>query len=312
MPMGRWARVLGAVLMLAAVLMVVGPQRLHDSLRGADLRWVALALLLGILANVVSALRWAGIARALGLKAPKPALMAMYARGLTSNTVLPGATLSGDTLRAYELTRLGNPAVESAVSVAFDRFSGLWVLCVMSCIAAALAWAGLSKAPGWASGQGVFVPYAVLMSTIVVAPFLPWPVHWIRRVPGKLGAKVADLWQRLHDPASGLKRKLVASLASSAVVQGLSAAALAACARALGVELPLIWMLAAAAPIFVMAAVPLGVAGFGTRELAAVGVLGLLGVSSDRAAGTGVLVGVCGVIMGIMAAPLFLRNRPKT
>jgi hypothetical protein len=59
-----------------------------------------------------------------------------------------------------------------------------------------------------------------------------------------------------------------------------------------------------------MAAVPIGVAGFGTRELAAVGVLGLLGVAADRAAATGLLVGLCGVLMGLMAAPLFfLRSR---
>ena len=41
-------------------------------------------------------------------------------------------------------------------------------------------------------------------------------------------------------------------------------------------------ILAAAAPIFIMAALPLGVAGFGTRELAAVLVFGFLGVPGDR------------------------------
>ena len=40
------------------------------------------------------------------------------------------------------------------------------------------------------------------------------------------------------------------------------------------------------------------------------GVLGLLGVAADRAAATGLLVGLCGVLMGLMAAPLFvLRGR---
>lgn len=306
---GRWARVAAALLLLLAVLWWVGPDRLRESLTHADPAWFGLALALGIAANVVSALRWASIARALGLKAPRLPLMAMYARGVTSNTLLPGATLSGDTLRAYQLSRLGNPAIESAASVAFDRFSGLWVLCVMSFVAVAVAWSGLSAAPGWSQGQAVFVPYACLMAVIVAAPFIPWPVHWIARLPGSVGQRLVDLWRRLHDPASGLKRRLAGTLIGSAVVQLLSALALAACARSLGIDLPLVWIVAASAPIFVMAALPVGVAGFGTRELAAIGVLGLLGVSAERAAGTGVLVGVCGVIMGILAAPLFFWGR---
>jgi len=313
--LGRPARLLGAVALLAAVVWIVGPQRLRESLVGTDPRWFLCALALAIVANVVSALRWAFIARALDLHAPSAALLPMYARGITSNTLLPGATLSGDALRAFELSRLGNPMIESAVSVAFDRFSGLWVLCLMSCAAAALAWmgaSGASLAPGALTAQhsSVLMSYGLMLIVIVMAPFLPWPVSWIRRLPGSMGPRLADLWQRLHDPASGLKRQLARSLIGSLVVQVLSALALAACARALDVQLPLVWLLAASAPIFVMAAVPIGVAGFGTRELAAVGVLGLLGVAADRAAATGLLVGLCGVLMGLMAAPLFvLRGR---
>jgi uncharacterized membrane protein YbhN (UPF0104 family) len=144
------------------------------------------------------------------------------------------------------------------------------------------------------------------MVAIVLVPFLPWPIEWIRRLPGRLGDRMTDLWQRLHDPASGIKRHLVRSLAGSLLVQVLSALALVACARSLGVELPTMPLLAASAPIFVMGALPLGVAGFGTRELAAVAVLGALGVSTELAAGTGLLYGLCAVIMGILAAPLFL------
>jgi uncharacterized membrane protein YbhN (UPF0104 family) len=94
-------------------------------------------------------------------------------------------------------------------------------------------------------------------------------------------------------------------------VQVLSALALVACARSLGVQTALVLLLAASAPIFVMAAVPLGVAGFGTRELASVAVLGAMGVPPEQAAGTGLLYGLCGVIMGLLAAPLFVfRGRP--
>lgn len=300
------ARAAGGLALLAGVVWLVGPAAFARSLSQTDYQWFGLALALAICANVASSLRWAYIARGLGLRAPTSALMPMYARGITSNTVLPGATLSGDMLRTFELTRLGNPAVESAVSVAFDRFSGLWTLCVLSALAAVIAWAGGYESGVQADAAQVLLAYGLLMGGIVLAPFLPWPIEWIRRLPGRLGARLADLWQRLHDPGSGIKRHLVRSLVGSLLVQVLSALALVACARSLGVGLPTLPLLAASAPIFVMGALPLGVAGFGTRELAAVAVLGALGVSTDLAAGTGLLYGLCAVIMGILAAPSFL------
>jgi uncharacterized protein (TIRG00374 family) len=300
------ARIAGGLALLALVAWIVGPQRLADSLARTDPARFALALLLAIASNLASATRWAYIARALSLTAPTARLIPMYARGMTSNTLLPGATVSGDLLRSYELSRLGNPLLESTASVAFDRFSGLWTLCVLSFVAAGAGIAAGLSLSGAATGHNVMLAYGTLLTVIVIAPFLPWPVAWLRRLPIKAAERLADLWIRLHDPASGLKRRLVNSLSLSMVVQVLSATALAACAWSLGVVAPYLIMLAAAAPIFVMAALPLGIAGFGTRELAAVAVLGLAGVPADIAAGTGLLYGLCGVIQGMLAAPLFL------
>jgi len=300
------ARIAGGLALLALVAWIVGPQRLADSLARTDPARFAIALLIAIASNVVSAARWAYIARALSLTAPTLPLVTMYARGMTSNTLLPGATVSGDLLRSYELSRLGNPILESTASVAFDRFSGLWTLCVLSFIAAGIGLAAGVTLSGATTGRDVLLAYGTMLAVIVIAPLVPWPIDWLRRVPGKTAERVAHLWIRLHDPAGGLKQRLLKSLGLSMVVQVLSATALWACAWSLGVDTAYVTMLAAAAPIFVMAALPLGIAGFGTRELAAVAILALAGVPADLAAGTGLLYGICGVIQGMLAAPLFL------
>ncbi len=267
------------------------------------------ALALAILSNVMSAARWTAIARAFHLKAPFPSLLAMYARGITSNVLLPGATLSGDALRSYELSRLGNPLVESAVSVAFCRLSGLWTLCLLSLLAAGVALAaGLSLDAG-GHGGSVLATYGTLLAAIVVGPFLPWPLDRLRAMPFRAAVRLADLWARLRSPDTGLRRSLWNSLWLSILVQVFSALALATCGLAVGAQVPLVLMLACAAPIFVMAAVPLGIAGFGTRELAAVAVLGLAGVPPATAAATGLLYGILGIVQGILSAPLFLRSR---
>jgi uncharacterized membrane protein YbhN (UPF0104 family) len=299
-------RLAGGFALLAAVVWFVGPERITGALRRVEPAVFAAALALAVASNVTSAARWAAIARALGLAAPTPWLVPLYFRGMTSNTLLPGATVSGDLLRSAELARLGNPLLESAASVAFDRLSGLWTLCVLSFLAAGAAAAAGVTLSGAEGGQTVLASYGTALGLIVVAPFLPWPTAWLRRLPLAAAARLADLADRVRDPATGLRRRLAATLGLSLLVQLLSAGALAACGWSLGLSVTPLVMFAAAAPIFVMAALPLGIAGFGTRELAAVAVLGTAGVPADLAAGTGLLYGLCGVIQGAAAAPLFL------
>jgi uncharacterized membrane protein YbhN (UPF0104 family) len=107
---------------------------------------------------------------------------------------------------------------------------------------------------------------------------------------------------RLNDARPALIKSIWLSL----VVQALSACALWVCGSSVGLTLSYPVILAAAAPIFIMAALPLGVAGFGTRELAAVLVFGFLGVPGDQATACALLFGLCAVAQGIAAAPLFL------
>ena len=305
----RALRIGGGLALLALVAWFVGFERLVAALRSVDPATFGLAVAFSILSNLASAARWAYIARALGLVAPTSRLVLMYARAMTSNTLLPGATVSGDLLRSYELSRLGNPLLESTASVGFDRLSGLWTLCVLSFMAAGLLTLGGATLAELGDARAVLWTYGIALGAITIAPFLPWPVRTLRRLRSPIAHRLVDLWDRLHAPGSVLKRRLVRSLGLSFVVQLLSASALALGAGALGVGASWLVLFAAAAPIFLMAALPLGVAGFGTRELAAVAVLGLAGVPADLAAGTGLLYGICGVVQGILAAPLFFARR---
>src|SRR5205823_13106181 len=105
-------------------------------LAAVDGGWLAAAVAASVVSNLFSAARWAAIARGLGLVAPLGAAVAMYFRGMTMNVLLPGATVSGDLLRGYQLGRLpGNALVAGGVSVLLDRLSGLWVLCCCSFLA---------------------------------------------------------------------------------------------------------------------------------------------------------------------------------
>jgi uncharacterized protein (TIRG00374 family) len=294
------------IILLALVIWYADPRALARKLAATDLLAFGLACAIAIAANLASALRWATIARALGLIAPTLRLIPMYARGITTNVLLPGATLSGDLLRSYQLSGLGNPFLRAALSVFFDRFSGLWVLCALSLLAlAALALGGkLSYAVG--EDARLTVLFALPLAAIVALPLVPWPTQWLRglraRWPNQLAERVDALRERVRASRPALLRSVGLSLA----VQALSAGALWMCGQAVGVQLSYWAVLAAAGPIFVMGALPLGVAGFGTREVGAVLALGFFGVPAELATATSLLYGLTAVVQGLLAAPLFL------
>jgi glycosyltransferase 2 family protein len=279
------------VLLLAAVVWYVDPASLAQQLKSADFRLFAAATVVYTLGATCAAVRWRFIARSLGLVAPLGATIVMFFRAFTLNMLLPGATLSGDLLRSYQLAGLGNPLLRSALSVVLDRLSGLWMLCVLSLVALLGA-----KAAGMlgAMSQDAFLVYVFLLIVALAAPWIPIPfargLEEKRRQAMETGGAFFG--------AAGL----------SIAVQVVYAFSLLLCTVAAGISLSFPLVLAAAAPIFIMGAVPLGWAGFGTRELAAVVVLGLLGVPAEQATAAALLYGATQLAQGVLAAPLFLAK----
>jgi uncharacterized membrane protein YbhN (UPF0104 family) len=274
-------RVVAGAALLALVIWYVDPRALARSLAGVDPWLFAAAVGVAILSNVASALRWGAIASRLGLSSSTRSTLLMYARAITANMMLPGSVVSGDVLRSYQLSRLGNPLPMSAWSVFLDRFSGLWILCAMSALAAL--------------GLGLW-GYAAILAAAFAFPLLPVPLPRAGRA------------RELASNVRNAKPILLASAWYSGVVQLLAAGTLWVCAQSIGLSVSYALMLAAAAPIFIMAALPIGVAGFGAREAAAVAVLGMAGVPAEQAFLVGLLYGLAAVVQGILAAPLFLAK----
>lgn len=302
----KMLRFIAASILLAAVIWYANPAKLAKTLNNVELRWFALAVVASILANVASALRWAHIARLFGLTAPALPLIAIYGRGVTINNLLPGATLSGDMLRAFQLHKLGNPLGQSTLSVVLDRFSGLWVLCLVSAAAAAL-WSGtnsLTHDPALAQKLTI---YAALLGSLILLPFLPLPL-FNPKGNNKL-ARLVLSWNKLTQQLALFRTNLPRTALQSTVVQLFSSLAFWLGGTSVGLDISYWLVLALCAPVFIIASLPVGIGGWGTREFAAVLVFGFAGVSSEIATAAAILYGLCAVIQGIIYAPLFLLSR---
>ncbi|RLJ65288.1 lysylphosphatidylglycerol synthase transmembrane domain-containing protein [Sulfurisoma sediminicola] len=300
-------RGLASIGLLALVLYFAGPARIVAAFANASPAWLAAALLSSIAASLTSALRWHALAAWLGLTAPRSALLAAYFRGIAANTVLPGATLGGDALRTLQLQRLGHPLAASAASVALDRMSGLWVLVVLSLAATAGAqMAGLLPP--------ALLPLPPLLTlalalAVLAAPTFAWLASraWHVHLPGPLERALVAL----HDRPAPL-RHLVAQFAWSAGVQGFSILAFALAGRAVGLDLPLWLYVIVAGPVFVLAALPVSVGGWGTREAAAAVTLGHFGASTELAVAAALLYGIFAAVQGAVGALSLLLSKKSS
>ena len=311
-------RALLGLALLAAVLALADLARVLALVRQAQWGWVAAGLAAGIASNLVSALRWRALARWLGCAPGSADACRWYFQGISLNALLPGAVVGGDVYRAVQLHRAeaqrATPprAAAAGWSVLLDRLSGLWMLCALGGVGAAACAAELAP---WVRMAPALLAALALAGTLLWLA-LPWALPRLLRGvhddgaprPGWLGT----LAEAAHRPGFGaqLGWQSLASLA----VQALSAAALACGGLALGVHIGAAAWAFAIAPVFLMAALPVSVGGWGTREAAAVAALAPFGVAPAAAVGVGVFYGLYGLaqaLLGSLAFGLPTRIRPK-
>jgi uncharacterized membrane protein YbhN (UPF0104 family) len=287
---------LGGVL-LAGVIALADPARVLAQLRQAHPGWLAAGLAAAIASNVVSALRWRALARWLGAEVSARDAMRWYFQAIGLNALLPGAVVGGDVYRAVVLRRAGQATAASSWSVLLDRLSGLWMLCAIGGLGAALCASVL--APWLRLPVGVFTALTLVGTLLWLA--LPWALPRLLRQGGKGWLAPLAAASARDDFGAQLRWQALAS----AAVQVLSAAALAAGGLALGVHLsPAAWAWAMA-PVFLMAALPVSVGGWGTREAAAVAALAPFGVAAPAAVGVGVIYGLYQLAQGALGALAF-------
>lgn len=285
--------------LLATILWLVDVAGLMRRLASADFRWFLLAVLLGILANVVSAWRWLSIARHLGLAASARILLPAYGKAVTLNTLLPGATLGGDAYRTIVLQKLGNPMLKAAASVALDRLSGLWALFVISWF----AWLALLAAAEGSVGLQTAAMHLAALLLVVLAPFAA------RAVGKRLPLDPHGLPGRLLRLLAETARLAQLTFVSSTVVQLATIAALACALHAITPAVPLLYLCAVAAPVFFATALPVSIGGYGTRETALAAYWLLAGLPPETAVAGALLHGLAVTLQGALWAPLFLLDR---
>jgi len=95
--------------------------------------WFALSLAVFVVTQIVVGLRWWLLLRAQSIRIPPSAAVRLYFLGLFYNNVMPGA-VGGDLLKAWYVTKHTDRKIAGVLSVFADRVIGLVVLIPMAIV----------------------------------------------------------------------------------------------------------------------------------------------------------------------------------
>ncbi len=321
----RFVRPLLGLALLAGLLSLTDPKALLAAFKQTDLRLFGVALVLGIVANLICVYRWQLIARELGISAPYRFLLSAYAQGISANSVLPGGIVGGDAWRSLAIAKKASDGSkhQGVLSVLLDRVSGFWGLTWLS-LSAGVVVILMSTPPGRVSqaepssvgsmqwfdstlGQA----YLLSLLAIALAPMLGRLLHmgWLHRFGvehhrQRFGKWILAIIQVINALAV-LKKTLVVSI----LIQVMTGTAFWLCLQSVGIGTPWWLLTALCGGIFLSGILPAALGGFGARELGAVAFITPFGFAKEGVLAGSVLFGLTATIQGVMGLWFWFKAR---
>jgi uncharacterized protein (TIRG00374 family) len=276
----------------------------------ADWRPVGAAVLLVLADRALMAWRWVALLRAIE-PLPRPAfrpLMRIFFVSTFVGTFLP-ASVGGDAVRSYGLTRLHVDAADAVASVVMDRLLGIASILLMALVGLLLVrtlasnpaiWAGLALAGSLCAAAMVLV-FSPDGAGAAMRAAMGLPFHTVRDAASRLLSAIRKY--------ASHSRELVLVLACSVLVQLLRVAQAYLLGRGLGIEAPATVYLAFVPLILLVMLLPVTFNGLGTSQAAFVWFFAQAGVQAPAAFALSLLFVALGMVGNLPGAALYALGR---
>lgn len=259
--------------------------------------------------KVLTAVRWALLARPLGFSSPLKNFVGIYYIGMFFNLFAP-STLGGDAGRLFYLSRekfggmdmrRAEAATFALISILADRAMGM----------AALVWVGAAALIAFPD-YALLVPAPVRYATFIVA-ILPILAYASFPFGGRLLEKINHpLARKLHALGSAYWTRpavLAQALALSLVFHAIQIWIQILIAGALDFELPWSYATVVFPLVDIVAMLPVSISGIGFREGTYLFFLSKLGVAGEKAVACGVLWLAIVILSGLCGGLVFVLGR---
>lgn len=289
--------------LLGAVILWADPQAVLAEVQRLSLGWMLLALMISVLQVMLSAWRWKFTADLIAVPLRYRYALREYYLALLVNQLLPGGVL-GDAGRAHRHARQSSSRGSAWRAVVIERASGQGAVVLLTL-------AALLTSPLWHAALGWPVLAALGAVMALAGALCVGAILWLRHtsaiaLPSWCHAFARDVKQALLQRGVWLKQLL----SSLAIV--LSYGLVMVCAaRAIGVELPALDVLALTPLLLLAMLVPLSIAGWGLREGAAAAVWVFVGLPSAQGVAVSLAYGVLIMLSSLPGIWVALRKRTK-
>ncbi len=303
---GRLLRLLVAVALTAYVLYQSDPAAVLRAAAGADLSLILVAVLLALVDRALMAYRWIALLCIVDRadRPPLARLLEIFFVSTFLGTFLP-ASVGGDAVRAYSLSRDRVSGPEAVASVFMDRMLGVASLLVLGV-------AGVVTARDLAANAAVVAALVVTAAACAVALAMVFS----ERIGAAVGATArlvpAAVVQRMAEGLiSGVQRyrrfhgQLVSVLAASVAVQVLRVLQAYFLGRAVGIAADLAVYFAFVPLILLIMLLPITVNGLGTSQAAFVWFFARSGVAAPAAFALSVLFVGLGIVGNLPGGVLY-------
>ena len=300
-------KLLVSVGLLGYLLTRIDSERFAQTLTSANFSYIALALLVYLMTQAVSALRWTILTRPLGIRTPYKELTVYYLIGMFFNLFGP-STVGGDVSRVYYLSRDQNKdyqrrasqgTVFAAVSVLMDRAIGMVTLIWLGAV-------GLLLFPEYAIPPAIRTLTLSLAAGFLVAGFL---VPLLRRVLSENAHRWLVKLRLILTSYSNGWRAILQAVTLSLIIHLVQAWMHIIMGLALHLSLPLSFCIIVYPLVGTFAALPISVNGLGLREGGYVFLLAVIGIDAEKGIAFGLLLFLIVALDSLIGGILFLLKK---
>ena len=281
--LGRWLKPTVTITLYVLVFYWIDAREIPATLKTSHFGIVGACVVLYMLGQATSTLKWRILLAPVGLSTPYPRLLGFYFTGMFFNLFLP-TIIGGDAVKAVLLARETGAPARATMSVFMERNTGLCALLLIALVAAYLAPPvtiyGISLVTlTWLLAGGYLAANVVLFSPHAyrIADQL------IARSPLKrIRARAASLYAAAT-PYTRAIGVLVPSMILSIVFQFVVIGVVFLCARALSLSIPFTAVAVFVPLVSLAGMVPVSVNGLGVREALYILLFGRIGISAELA-----------------------------
>ena len=291
-----------SVLLLVSFFYLIDTNKMLSVISYSDKWSFFLACILSFCGNVACAFRWTKILNCESKMKFWKAIKA-YFESISFTTVVPVGMLGGDLYRSVrlssqnasgKLTSKLKPSKEVILSVLADRVHGFWALCSLAVLTIfySIAFESnmfLANELNLKQNNFVFF-YLLLLFIIVVAPFSSSKIKFFF-------SKSATELNAVNPLLIRSKKKI--TIFVSVLSQLFFAVSFFLCLEATNVNISVSQCLIIIPIIFLSAAAPLSLAGFGPREYSTAFILSFLGYGLENSVASSILFGLTITLQGI-------------